>query len=321
MNKVFINASEGRMRSGWRILIFLIIFWCLAAISLVIKPLFGSITKREYLENYSLLIVLILAVAATLSVWISRKYLDKQSFASLGLGRRGRAMPDLLFGFVLSAIMAGFFLLMAVGLNLVEITGVNWDSALQGSRPDSGLFGLMQSFSVATMLILLFEHILVGYWEELVFRGYLFQNMVNGMGQLPAILLSCLIYGVIHYLNPNATVLSSVIIMLFGFLRIFGYLTTGLLWLSMGMHIGWNFFQGPVFGFAASGHQKATWLELNILEPNWLSGGAFGPEGSLLIIPVVLLALWAMKVWGDKSRKVNSDKSSEVPVVAPGIRR
>ena len=319
MKNIFYNTGEGRLRSGWRILIFLGIFWCLAAISLLIKPLFGSLTKREYLENYSLVIILILAVAATLSVWISRKYLDKLSFASLGLAYRKRAVTDLLVGFVLSAVMAGTFLLMAVALNIVEITGLNWDTALRGPTAANRLVGALRSFTLATMLILLFEHILVGYWEELVFRGYLFQNMAAGMGQLPAILLSCLIYGVIHYLNPNATVLSSMIIILFGFMRIFGYLTTGMLWLSMGMHIGWNFFQGPVCGFAASGHQKATLLELNILEPNWLSGGSFGPEGSLLIIPVVLLAIWAMKVWGDKSREANTGMPSEEPVALQPI--
>jgi membrane protease YdiL (CAAX protease family) len=302
MGGIFYNNSEKRLRSGWRILIFLVLFWCLASLTLVIKPLFGSMTKREYLENFSLIIIGILAISATLSVWISRKYLDKATFVSLGLKLSRSAWTDLLFGFLLSAAMAGLFLFTALKLNLVEITGINWDDTPFSLTNFTGFTSMMQTFAMATLFLLLLENILVGYWEELVFRGYLFQNMSVGMGRLLAILLSCLIYGAVHSMNPNATLLSSSIIILFGFLRIYGYLATGMLWLSMGMHIGWNFFQGPIFGFAASGHQKATWLELEILEPNWLSGGSFGPEGSLLIIPIVLLALWAMKVWSNRGR-------------------
>ncbi len=68
----------------------------------------------------------------------------------------------------------------------------------------------------------------------------------------------------------------------------------------MGMHIGWNFFQGPFFGFSASGHEMATLFKLDILEPNWLSGGDFGPEASVLIIPIVFAALYLMRLWSKR---------------------
>jgi membrane protease YdiL (CAAX protease family) len=121
--------------------------------------------------------------------------------------------------------------------------------------------------------------------------------MMDGMGNKIAIVISCLIYGLIHAMNPNAGLLSSLIIVLFGFMRIYGYLLTNMLWLSMGMHMGWNFFQGPVFGFHASGHEMVTVVKQADLGPAWLSGGDFGPEGSLLIIPVVFLALWIMRLY------------------------
>jgi len=74
----------------------------------------------------------------------------------------------------------------------------------------------------------------------------------------------------------------------------------------MGMHIGWNFFQGPVFGFGASGHQKPSLLELNITGPDYLSGGAFGPEGSVLIIPVLIPALLSMRWWAGRESNVSA---------------
>ena len=99
----------------------------------------------------------------------------------------------------------------------------------------------------------------------------------------------------------------SVIIVLFGFLRIYGDTLTKMLWLSMGMHIGWNFFQGPVFGFAASGHRKASVVDITIISNNdWLTGGEFGPEGSVLIIPIIFLALFAMRVYSKRQVKVVS---------------
>jgi hypothetical protein len=144
----------------------------------------------------------------------------------------------------------------------------------------------------------LFIMALVGFWEELVFRGYILQNMAEGMGMRTAIILSCLLYGLVHSLNPNAGLLSTAIIVMFAYLRIYGYLGTGQLWLSIGMHTGWNFFQATVFGFAASGHaEDQTLITHDAQAPDWLSGGDFGPEATVLTIPIVLAALLAMRIW------------------------
>ena len=123
-----------------------------------------------------------------------------------------------------------------------------------------------------------------------------------------AIIISCVLYGLVHSANPNASVLSTAIIVLFGYLRIYGYLSTGQLWLSIGMHTGWNFFQATVFGFAASGHAEArTLLAHDSISADWLSGGDFGPEASVLTIPVVLAALAVMRLW---SRSRNAGESA-----------
>ena len=256
----------------------------------------GDITKREFLENYSVLIVFVLATGASIAVPIARKLFDKKTFVSLGLKWNKKALYDLLFGFFLSGFMAGLIFLALSLFGFISFEGFN---EFQSYKPE-GAFDFVQFMgilSLASIAILLVEHIFVGYWEELVFRGYLFQNMMDGMGNKIAIVISCLIYGLIHAMNPNAGLLSSLIIVLFGFMRIYGYLLTNMLWLSMGMHMGWNFFQGPVFGFHASGHGMVSVVKQGDLGPAWLSGGDFGPEGSLLIIPVVFLALWIMRLY------------------------
>lgn len=298
---MFINPTQKRLRAGWRILIFFILFWTFSATVFLVKPLLGEMTRREYMEDYQFLIVLILAVSATLSVAIARPLLDKKSFYSLGFGGGSRVWKDLLFGFLLSGLMAAVFLLLGMLFGFVEITSVA--SLMNPERPEggTGFANFLKVMSLGVLGLLFLEHVLVGYWEELVFRGYIFQNMEEGMGTPLAILVSCVLYGLLHATNPNAGLLSTLIIALFGFLRIYGFLLTQYLWLSMGMHIGWNFFQGPVFGFGASGHQLANVLQLKLSGPDWLSGGAFGPEGSVLIIPILLLALLAMRWWATRA--------------------
>ncbi|MDH3431586.1 MAG: CPBP family intramembrane metalloprotease [Gammaproteobacteria bacterium] len=270
------NPLDNRLRAGWRILAFLAIFY-----SIALPALFG-LRALLGLSKSSPLVIVIIALAATPAVYIARRWIDKKDFVSLGLksGRHGAA--DVLFGFVLSGIMMGavFGAMLALGyISNVEVIELGW--------PTAGLL-------VTSLLIMA----LVSFWEELVFRGYILQNMAEGMGMKTAVLISCVLYGLVHSANPNAGLLSTAIIILFGYLRIYGYLSTGQLWLSMGMHAGWNFFQATVFGFAASGHTEGrTLLTHDALAPDWLSGGDFGPEASVVTIPVVLIALVAMRGW------------------------
>jgi membrane protease YdiL (CAAX protease family) len=273
----FVNADDGRLRAGWRILAFILILMAIAAGGqTAVRAALGGLPRG------STLVLAIIAVAATIAVLVARRFLDRKAFISLGLSQIGSAWKDLLFGFALSAAMAGLVLWLMVVFGFVSNVQVNWSG----------------SATILLLLSLLLPNMIVGYWEELVFRGYLLQNMIEGMGLKLAVVTSCLLYGLLHAGNPNATLLSSVIIVLFGYLRIYGYLSTGLLWLSMGMHIGWNFFQSAVFGFAASGHvEDQTLFSHDPAAPDWLTGGEFGPEGSVLIIPVLLLALFAMYLW------------------------
>ena len=278
MRHWFINPADDRLRAGWRILLFVALFVALAVGGqLGVRAALGSLPKGSSLT------FAIIAIAATVAVFICRRHLDKKSFVSLGLGGRSVALKDLVFGFLLSAAMAACVLALMLGAGVIEELRFSW-----------GVDGLTPRLLLAALL----PTILIGYWEELVNRGYLFQNMREGMGLVAAVLLSCVLYGILHAANPNASWLSSLIIVGFGLLRLYGYLATGLLWLSIGMHIGWNFFQGTVFGFPASGHAEAhTLLSHERVGPGWLSGGDFGPEGSLLILPVIGLALAAMHFW------------------------
>ncbi len=296
--KYFVN--EGRLRAGWRILAFLVLFMGINLLAqAILKAAYGGIPRTtEYLRTS--IVIALAALAATIAVPLARKYLDKKNVRSLGLPLSARTGKDLVFGFLLSGLMAGAVFLVMMGAGLIEVTGLSWG----GDTPAGSDLGTVAAYlavaSVGSLAFLFLIDVVVGWWEELVFRGYLLQNMIDGMGLWIAVAISCVLYGLIHMANPNAGLLSGAIIVLFGFLRIYGYLATKMLWLSMGMHIGWNFFQGPIFGYAASGHQTASLIAQSPTGPAWLSGGDFGPEGSVLIIPVLGLALLAMRWWAKR---------------------
>lgn len=296
LKRIFYNSQDKRLRAGWRILLFIIILVSLSLLfQTLLKMVFGGIPKTStYLRNS---IAIFMAFLATnIAVPISRKWLDRESLKSLGLNWSGQALKDILFGFFLSAAMAGLFFGLAYSFGYLSFEGINWGNPADPEAPDK-VSSILSSMGVATLLFYLMMDIIVSWWEELVFRGYLFQNLEKGIGLVLAVTLSCVLYGMVHYSNPNAGPLSTLIIMAFGFLRLYGYLSTRQLWLSFGMHVGWNFFQGPVFGFNASGNETTPLIIHETTGPDYLSGGAFGPEGSLLVLPVVALSLWAMYAW------------------------
>lgn len=311
MINLFKNPIDRRFRAGWRILFFLLLFLSGSSLIFAVRALMGIDSKRAFLNDYSLMIIAILALTATTSVFVIRKLIDNRSFKSLGLQLSKKTWKDLAFGFILSFAMAGVFTLGLYAFGLIDFKGIAWQTFSEIPF-NEGYVAMMGSMSIGTVVLLLLETLLVGYWEELVFRGYVFQNMTEGLGLKLAIVVSCLLYGLVHAGNPNATVVSSLIIVAFGFLRIYGYLATGQLWLSMGMHIGWNFFQGPIFGFAASGHQKATLLQHSTQGADWLTGSNFGPEGSILILPILLLALLAIYKWSQRNASEPMLVSAEV---------
>ena len=290
LKRLFFNEGESRLRAGWRILLFMAILMSIAfGLQFLIKITFGGIPEDVTLKG--LVGTTMVAFAGTTTTILGRRFLDKKTLVSFGLKLDGQAVKDWLFGFFLSALMAAGVFFIQLGAGLLEFEGFN-------PELNTGVF--IRDF----FLMFVTYCILVAWWEELVFRGYLLQNMMDGMGKLWAVIISCLFYGLVHAINPNAGVLSSTIIVLFGYLRLYGYLGTSQLWLSMGMHAAWNFFQGPVFGFAASGFETRTILIHSPVGPDLLTGGDFGPEGSVITIPIVLLALVAMRWWSPDQPKV-----------------
>ena len=133
--------------------------------------------------------------------------------------------------------------------------------------------------------------------EEIVFRGALFRMIDERLGSTAATLISAGIFGALHALNPGATLLSTVAIALeAGVLLAAAYAAARTLWLPIGIHFGWNFTEGGVFGAAVSGGRSKSLLVFPLQGPDIYTGGAFGPEASVWTVGVCLAAS-AILVW------------------------
>ena len=144
--------------------------------------------------------------------------------------------------------------------------------------------------------------IFVGFGEEIAFRGYAMGTLHQTEKPWLIVLLPAVLFGVAHSTNANFSLLSCVNIILAGIFIGILYWKSGKLWLSIGFHIAWNYFQGCVYGFEVSGIGTKSLLVSSVSRPGLLNGGAFGPEGSIPAT-VVLLAGIAALLWYYRDRE------------------
>jgi len=128
--------------------------------------------------------------------------------------------------------------------------------------------------------------------EEIGFRGYPFQRLIEAIGEAWATVAMALIFGLVHLQNPHATLASTLGTVLAGILFAVAYLRTRALWLSWGLHLGWNLSMAVLFGLPVSGVTEfGSVVQTGPELPVWLTGGVYGPEGSLLASVVILIGI------------------------------
>lgn len=279
LDRIFLTADDRRPRSFWRLSVhfalFLFLSGCLAAPLLLVPGIFspGAIRLEIMLASAAAG-----AVAITLATILARRVLDRRSFSSLGLSRDRRAVPDLLVGFLIPAVQMATVYAIEVALGWSRWQGWAWEI----DPPVTVVGGVLLGLGT---------FVLVGYQEELLSRGYQLQNLVEGVGLRRALLISSAIFALLHLANPGVSFVAIFGLILAGYFLAFGWLRTGALWLSIGLHIGWNFFEGTVFGFQVSGLELATVMRHTVSGPAWATGGDFGPEAGAVMLPAYVVGL------------------------------
>lgn len=275
------DPKSNQLRSGWRVLAFLamafgfllllgLLFTIFLPAKLLADKMFGP-----YLEDLIFRLAAIPALIAA-GVWALRTF-DHLPARTLGIAPEGKWLPQLLLGFAVGIGMVGLVVGLLWGGGFAA---VSWQPV--GKEPL-----LLLAASLLFML-------LVGLMEELLFRGYIFQTLLRGIGPLMTLFVTASLFAVFHMDKPNWTLLSLTNIFVFGVLFGLLYLRSGSLWLPIGLHAGWNFAQ-VLFHVPVSGSTIPfpTPFITTLTSHPLIAGGSFGLEGGV-VVSVLTLAVIAL---------------------------
>ena len=226
-------------------------------------------------DSPMLLIVTVIAVSLSLAVhYAFNHFVDKDGDNDVALnGAAKETGAGFLFGFLLFSLIVAIVWAMG-GYRFGQFIG--WHT----------FWNMAAAFAIAPGVI-----------EEVLFRGLLFRYVERLAGSWIALALSALLFGFAHFDNPNAGLLPAVAIAIeAGIMLGAVYMLTRRLWAAIGVHAAWNFTQGWVFGIPVSGIEDPGLISSVRDGPDWLTGGAFGLEASVVAMVVAtgagLVLLW-----------------------------
>lgn len=316
MKRLFWKTEENRLCFVWRFAIYaLLIVGFMFLLSVVVE--WGVRQIAGGLPNGPLLQIingLITAAAMLSAAVLAARRLDRRKFTDYGFHFSQRWWFDLAFGLALGAILMGLIFLVEWGLGWIQ---------LEGTRANRVPAWSWSAWILSDAVFFL----CVGIYEEFFTRGYLLRNLAEAFrtrriqprtALLLAYLISSSIFGLLHLANNNASLISTLNLIAAGVFLGLGYVLTGELAISIGLHITWNFFQGTVFGFPVSGGTSAASLiGITQLGPEWATGGAFGPEAGALGLAALLLGSLLIGLWVRASRGTAALKTDLA--VYPGL--
>ena len=329
---IFFNDA-GRLRSGWRLLIFTAVY--LVVLS-VFGALFGAVlsliperVSRPFLESAGGWVVqgLILFVSAVLVGWGCTALIEGLPLRALGWARHQGWLRDLVVGSLIGAAS----LVLAASVS-AALGGFHFTFAAKA------LFPMVAKTLVLSALVFL----IAGAAEEALFRGYPLQTMTRAHLPWVGIILTCVFFGVVHLNNPNVPAglqlfstpylrfinklinISFLNTALAGVWLAVAYLRTRSLWFPLGVHWSWNWMMGAVLGLPVSGIKELTPQPLMHAAdqgPAWLTGGSYGIEGGAactLVLIVSTVFIWRTRLVNatEEMRRL-TEKENPLPLNKP----
>ena len=296
LTTLFVN-DDRELRSGWRLAIFILAvvtaaivieggarstamlipsLRVLAGERLPETPTTDSVILFAALISQVKLLVAVLAASAACARWLERRTL-----ASVGY----KLHPGWFRDFALGSAIGSATISLAVAVEF-GAGAVHFNRELSGAGATYALGYLFVLF------------LLAGAIEELLFRGFGFQALIDGGGGFLAVGLTSGVFGLAHIWNDHASVFSTLNTVLAGVWLGAAYLMTRSLWLATALHYSWNLIMAFVFGLPVSGiesFQKLAVLRGESTNPLWVSGGNYGPEAgaaATLALLVSTLLIW-----------------------------
>jgi membrane protease YdiL (CAAX protease family) len=305
---LFWNAPEHRLRARWRLLVFFVVLLVVAVVEGRVRAgLAGRLPDLD--EGIVRALVFALLIAALL--YLAGRVLDHRRISDYGFHFSRQWWTDLGFGVLLGALL--LFGVFAVGL------AMGWVTVTGSFAPSPG-----QPF-VATILVGVVAVAAVAFGEEASYRGYPIKNLAEGLakarwGMVIAVVIPAVYFGLAHTTNENATWLSTFNIVIFGLLFGTGYVLTGELALSIGLHFGWDFVQGFVFGIVASGNNMGRCSSSPVTPPRSCGpAGLMEPRAGSWGRPPTLPASWQHSPGRDLSTAQPFRSPLSTPAVTPPV--
>ena len=207
-------------------------------------------------------ITVCMALAALAVYYAYGRIIERREVTELSTPGMGREWAT---GALIGAGLITGCVLILLGLGLYRIEGLNPASFL--------IPALAMAISAGT-------------FEELFFRGVIFKSVEDLAGSWIALIVSSLVFGFVHLLNPAGTIVGAVYISIeAGLLLAAAYLLTRRLWLAMGVHMAWNYTLSAIYSGIVSGGVSDPGLIRGVFEgPQLLTGGSFGLESSVFAL-------------------------------------
>lgn len=269
---------------GWqRIIVLIIPYLFIAGIFQVFGGLIAGIDIADFESqktSYQHLLISIFDLIGTfLVIWIFMKFVDKEHFIKLGFESKGK-LKTFVFGIFIGLIIMTLGYLILIYLKEIFFIRIN--------------------FQFRELLVTIALYSIVAVVEETLFRGYILKNFMNSLNKNIALIISSILFSLMHCINPSINFFSLLDLFLAGIVLGLPYIYTKNLWFSIAMHLSWNLFQ-TLYGFNVSGLDTYSIIEFRIIDANLINGGAFGFEGTYLSIIAEILTLVGIEIYYKKT--------------------
>jgi uncharacterized protein len=287
VKSIFIN-EYGRLRSGWRVIAFAMVFFVvlqilgaiLGATYYLVSSFVPGLRSHSFVEN--MIYRILLLVAAVIAGYLCNRWLEGLPFRAFGLSLHRKWFQHLAVGTLFGIVSLAF----AVAIATLG-GGLSFNFA-----PRDVLSIVLQTLLSSAALF-----VVAALAEESIFRGYPLQTLTRAQLAWLGVLLTSLPFAAAHLNNPNAVRLASLNTAIAGVWLAAAYLRSRSLWFPLGVHWAWNWALGSLFGLPVSGitFTQNTLLRATDVGPAWLTGGRYGIEGGVAC--TIALTLSTLVIW------------------------
>jgi len=238
----------------------------------------------KIMEPYLLPLVIATGIYTVLYTWAFVRIVDRRRLRDLGIGFSRGWAGNFAKGAALAILILGVIFAFSLVIGSIRVEG------LARPAPDN--------VSVPAYLVgALLAFLSVGVYEELMFRGYVLQRLNDRSGKVVAVIVSSIVFALLHGFNPGADVFGIVNTIGIAIILCVLYFRTGSLWMPIGFHTAWNFSLGYLYSLPVSGIPLYGILKVVEVDgESRLTGGTYGPEAGLFC--TIALAAWgAWLIW------------------------